>query len=451
MTTPRDPLSGVVIADFGRVLATPYATMLLADLGADVIKIERPDSGDDTRAWGPPYRHGQATYNLAVNRNKRSVGLDLADPDGRRRAWELARRADVIVENFRTGTMARYGLAYDQVRPVNPGIVYCSVTGFGPGDGAAMPGYDLLVQAVGGLMSITGSAAGEPTKVGVALVDVLAGLHAAVGILAALRHRDATGEGQLVEVNLLTSLLSGMVNQSAGYTLAGAVPRRLGNRHPSIAPYEVYPTADRPIVIAVGNDRQFRQLCTVLDALWLSEDDRFRDNRRRVANVDLLGSEIAERLARHPAAYWIDLLTSGGSAQRAGQRHRRGVRPRGPARPAPDREPRRRRRADVAAGEPDLAVGHTAPIPPPAARAGRAHRRGVQLAGHRGGARPAGRPRRPTRTSHARDRPARHAGHRLRPERRGDRDPAHCRALPRRPGASAHRRTGSTPGGSPGS
>jgi len=312
MTRPHDPLSGVVIADFGRVLATPYATMLLADLGADVIKIERPDSGDDTRAWGPPYRQGQATYNLAVNRNKRSVGLDLADPDGRRRAWELARRADVIVENFRTGTMARYGLAYDQVRPVNPGIVYCSVTGFGPGDGAAMPGYDLLVQAVGGLMSITGSTAGEPTKVGVALVDVLAGLHAAVGILAALRHRDATGEGQLVEVNLLSSLLSGMVNQSAGYTLARAVPRRLGNRHPSIAPYEVYPTADRPIVIAVGNDRQFRQLCTVLDALWLSEDDRFRDNRRRVANVDLLGSEISERLARHPAAYWIDLLTTAG-------------------------------------------------------------------------------------------------------------------------------------------
>ncbi|GAA1814006.1 CoA transferase [Luedemannella flava] len=300
-------LAGVVIADFGRVLATPYATMLLGDLGADVIKVERPGSGDDTRAWGPPYAHGRATYNLAVNRNKRSVGLDLTEPEGLRRARELARRADVVVENFRTGTMARYGLGYEQVRQANPGVIYCSVTGFGPGDGAAMPGYDLLVQAVGGLMSITGAPDGQPLKAGVALVDVLAGLHAAVGILAALRHREATGEGQLVEVNLLTSLLSSMVNQSAAHTLTGAVPRRLGNRHPSIAPYEVFQAADRPIVIAVGNDRQFAALCAALD---LPDDPRFRTNELRVAHVDELGAAITSGLGRQPASFWVARLTA---------------------------------------------------------------------------------------------------------------------------------------------
>jgi crotonobetainyl-CoA:carnitine CoA-transferase CaiB-like acyl-CoA transferase len=307
---PRRALSGVLIADFGRVLAAPYATMLLGDLGADVVKVERPGAGDDTRAWGPPFRDGQATYHLGVNRNKRSLALDLADPDGQRRARELARRADVVVENFRAGTMARYGLGYEQVRAANPGVVYCSVTGFGPGEGSAMPGYDLLVQAVGGLMSITGSPDGAPTKVGVALVDVLAGLHATVGILAALRHREATGEGQLVEVNLLSSLLSSMVNQSAGYTLAGAVPGRLGNRHPSIAPYEVFLTADRPIVIAVGNDRQFAALCAGLDLPGLADDPDFATNERRVAHVDRLAAQLSGRLGGQPAGHWIDRLTA---------------------------------------------------------------------------------------------------------------------------------------------
>ncbi|QNA77140.1 CoA transferase [Streptomyces sp. So13.3] len=305
----RLPLSGVLIADFGRVLAAPYATMLLADLGADVVKVEHPDTGDDTRAWGPPHAEGEATYFLSVNRNKRSFAADLRDGTGRRRALELVRRADVVFENFRPGTMAKYGLSYEQARAVNPGIVYCSVTGFGSGKGAALPGYDLLLQAVGGLMSVTGPESGEPVKTGVAVVDVLTGLHAAIGVLAALRHRDATGEGQHVEVNLLSSLLSSLVNQSGGFTLAGAVPGIMGNRHPSIAPYEVYPAADRPMVIAVGNDRQFAALCHGLEAPELAADPRFATNTGRVAHVDELAGQLSRLLERRTAADWFEVLT----------------------------------------------------------------------------------------------------------------------------------------------
>ncbi|MFI9106107.1 CaiB/BaiF CoA transferase family protein [Streptomyces fildesensis] len=305
----RLPLSGVLIADFGRVLAAPYATMLLADLGADVVKVEHPDSGDDTRAWGPPHAEGEATYFLSVNRNKRSFAADLGDGTSRRRALELVRRADVVFENFRPGTMAKYGLSYEQARAVNPGIVYCSVTGFGSGEGAALPGYDLLLQAVGGLMSVTGPEPGEPVKTGVAVVDVLTGLHAAIGVLAALRHRDATGEGQHVEVNLLSSLLSSMVNQAGGFTLAGAVPGIMGNRHPSIAPYEVYPAADRPMVIAVGNDRQFAALCHGLEAPELAADPRFATNTDRVAHVGELAGHLSRLLERRTAADWFEILT----------------------------------------------------------------------------------------------------------------------------------------------
>ncbi|MEU7497925.1 CoA transferase [Streptomyces griseofuscus] len=306
---PPLPLSGVLVADFGRVLAAPYATMLLADLGADVIKVEHPAGGDDTRAWGPPYAHGEATYFLSVNRNKRSVALDLREEADRRRAAELARRADVLFENFRPGTLRRYGLGYDEVRAANPGVVYCSITGFGSGPGAALPGYDLLIQAVGGLMSVTGSAPGEPVKTGAALVDVLTGLHAAVGVLAALRHRDATGEGQLLEVNLLRTLLSSLVNQSAGYTLAGRVPGIMGNRHPSIAPYEVYRAKDRPLVIAVGNDRQFAALCRGLGAPELAADPRFAGNADRVAHVDELAERLGALLVARTAAEWFEHLT----------------------------------------------------------------------------------------------------------------------------------------------
>ena len=303
------PLSGVVVADFGRVLAAPYATMLLADLGADVIKVEHPQTGDDTRSWGPPFARDEATYFLSVNRNKRSFALDLNAEDGRRRARELVARADVLVENFRPGTMAKYGLSYPQAQQLNPRIVYCSITGFGSGAGATLPGYDLLVQAVGGLMSVTGPEPGRPVKVGVALVDVLTGLHAAVGVLAALRERESTGSGQQVEVNLLSTSLSSLVNQSAGYSMAGRVPEILGNRHPSIAPYEVFPAADHPIVIAVGNDRQFRALCHGLDRPELADDPRYATNADRVSNVKALAISLSEQLRQRTAAAWFDLLT----------------------------------------------------------------------------------------------------------------------------------------------
>ncbi|MFJ3802481.1 CaiB/BaiF CoA transferase family protein [Streptomyces sp. NPDC090088] len=306
---PAGPLAGVLVADFGRVLAAPYATMLLADLGADVIKVERPVTGDDTRAWGPPHAHGEATYYLSVNRNKRSIDLDLGDPQDLRRATELVRRADVLFENFRPGTMDKYGLGHDRARELNPGLVYCSVTGFGAGAGAGLPGYDLLIQAVGGLMSVTGPAPGQPVKTGVALVDVLTGLHAAIGVLAALRHREATGEGQHVQVDLLSCLLSSMVNQAAGYTLAGQVPGILGDRHPSIAPYQVFPAKDRPLVVAVGNDRQFRALCQGLGAPGLADDPRFATNTERVAHVDQLAHQLGELLRTRTAADWFDRLT----------------------------------------------------------------------------------------------------------------------------------------------
>lgn len=301
-------LGGLVIADFGRVLAAPYATMVLADLGAEVVKIEHP-RGDETRAWGPPHARGEATYFLSVNRNKTSAVLDLATADGRAAAREIALGADVVVENFRPGTMARFGLSYEDLRTVHPGLVYCSVTGFGAGRGRDLPGYDLLVQAVGGLMSVTGSRPGEPVKTGVALVDVLTGIHAAVGILAALRHRDATGEGQLVEVDLLSVLLSSMVNQSAGYTAAGVVPGIMGNRHPSIAPYELVETADRPMVLAVGNDRQFAKLCAALAAPELAADPRFATNGERVAHVDALMALLNPRLRLRTAHQWFEALT----------------------------------------------------------------------------------------------------------------------------------------------
>jgi crotonobetainyl-CoA:carnitine CoA-transferase CaiB-like acyl-CoA transferase len=305
-------LGGIRVADFSRVLAGPYATMLLADFGADVIKVE-PPAGDDTRQWHPPVGpDGQATYFGSVNRNKRSVALDLTDAAGLAEARRLAASADVVVENFRPGVMARFGLAYDDVRAANPGVVYCSITGFGAGDGAALAGYDLLVQAVGGLMSITGTPGGDATKAGVALVDVLTGQNAVAGILLALRRRDATGEGSLVEVNLLQSLLSALTNQ-AGSTLAtGRAPARLGNAHPSIAPYAVFRAADRELVVAVGNDRQFRTLARLLGAPGLADDERFATNADRVAHRDALHDELERALAAASAAHWVEVLTDAG-------------------------------------------------------------------------------------------------------------------------------------------
>ncbi|MFF3837817.1 CaiB/BaiF CoA transferase family protein [Streptomyces sp. NPDC001930] len=310
--TAAGALSGIVVADFGRVLAGPYMTMLLADLGADVIKIERPGSGDDTRAWGPPFADGEATYFLGVNRNKRSVALDLTDPDDLAAARAIVDRADVLVENFRPGTMEKLGLGYEDVRAANPGLVYCSVTGFGSGEGARLPGYDLLVQAMGGLMSVTGEPDGPGTKAGVALVDVITGLHAGMGVLAALRHRERTGEGQRVEVSLLSSLLSALTNQAAAHLGAGVVPRAMGNRHPSIAPYEVFEARDRPLVLAVGNDRQFQVLCERLGLPGLADDPRFATNTARVAHRDELVTALAGPLGTRTAGGWFEELTAAG-------------------------------------------------------------------------------------------------------------------------------------------
>jgi crotonobetainyl-CoA:carnitine CoA-transferase CaiB-like acyl-CoA transferase len=306
-------LEELIVLDFSRILAGPLATMLLGDYGATVIKVERPGSGDDTRSWTPPRdADGAATYFLSVNRNKRSVALDLTDPDQLETARELAGLADVVVENFRPGVMERLGLGYERLSESAPGLIYCSITGFGTGPGARMPGYDLLVQALGGLMSITGSPDSEPQKVGVALVDVIAGLFAATGILAALRHRDTTGEGQLVEVNLLSAALVALANQASAYTAAGVIPRRMGNAHPSIAPYELLPTAQGDLVLAVGNDSQFASLCRVLGASELSGDPRFLSNDDRVQNRAELRAELERKLARAPAAHWVAPLIEAG-------------------------------------------------------------------------------------------------------------------------------------------
>src|SRR4051794_22413492 len=281
-------LGRLQILDFSRVLAGPLATMTLADLGAEVTKVERPGTGDDTRSWGPPHdADGEATYFQAVNRNKRSIVLDLGDRDDLAEARRLALASDVVVENFRPGGMTKLGLDYESLAADNPGLIYCSITGFGSsGAGAELPGYDLLVQALGGLMSVTGEPEGEPLKVGVALVDVIAGLYAAVGILAALEHRRESGEGQLVEVDLLSALLAGLVNQSAAYTVAEVVPGRMATRPPSIPPYELLRGGQGELVLAVGNDRQFHDLCEVLGAPELADDDRFTTNPARVANRD---------------------------------------------------------------------------------------------------------------------------------------------------------------------
>lgn len=306
------PLAGIRVADFSRVLAGPLCSMMLADFGADVIKVESP-SGDDTRSWTPPVAaDGTGTYFAAANRNKRSVVMDLKTPEGVAAARELAAGADVVIENFRPGVMARFGLDYPVLAAANPRLVYCSITGFGTEQGARLPGYDLLVQALGGLMSITGAPGGEPYKVGVALVDVLTGQNALAGILLALRSRDATGTGQLVEVNLLSSLLAGLVNQGSAALATGVAPRRMGNAHPSIAPYETFRTAAGELALAVGNDRQFSSLAAALGLPELTGDERFHTNSARVAAREELKAILEQALSARPAAEWQQVLMSVG-------------------------------------------------------------------------------------------------------------------------------------------
>jgi crotonobetainyl-CoA:carnitine CoA-transferase CaiB-like acyl-CoA transferase len=286
--------------------------MLLADLGAEVIKVESP-AGDDTRSWKPPVREdGVSTYYAAINRNKKSVVLDFKDDDDLAAAQALAARADVVIENFKPGGLERFGLDYESVKERNDSVVYCSISGFGTAEGASLPGYDLIVQAMSGLMSLTGDPDGPAYRAGISVFDVMAGLHSAIGILAALRHRDHTGEGQSIETSLMASAMSGLVNQTSAYVAGGVIPTRMGNAHPSLFPYEALPTADDDLIITAGNNAQFRKLCCVLGVPELAEDPRFAENADRTALREELRPLLVDRLKTRPAAYWFEKLNEVG-------------------------------------------------------------------------------------------------------------------------------------------
>jgi crotonobetainyl-CoA:carnitine CoA-transferase CaiB-like acyl-CoA transferase len=291
------PLEGLIVADLSRVLAGPYCSMLLADMGATVIKVESP-GGDDTRTWVPPTKDGVATYYMSINRNKKSIMLDFGNPDDLKVAQDLVQKADICLENFKTGGLKKFGLDYESVSKTNEGLIYLSISGFGTKEGAWLPGYDLIVQAVSGLMSLTGEPDGQPYRAGISVFDVMAGLHGTIGVLAALNHRNLTGKGQHVEVNLLSSAMSGLVNQTAAYTAAGVVPFRMGNAHPSLFPYEALPTKDRDLIIAAGNDKQFRALCGVLEMEDVADDPRFQINADRTKNREELRPLLLEKLSQ---------------------------------------------------------------------------------------------------------------------------------------------------------
>ena len=310
------PLSGITIVDLTRVLAGPYCTMTLADLGADVLKIERPGSGDDTRRFGPPFlkdRNGEETsesaYFMSANRNKRSVAIDLAKPDGQALVRRLIGCADVVVENFRVGALAKFGLGYDDLKNDYPGLVYCSITGFGQtGPYAERPGYDFLVQAMGGVMSLTGAPSGEPQKLGVPIADIMAGMYATVAVLAAVQHREATGEGQYIDIGMLDTQVAWLANQGMNYLISDETPRRLGNAHPNIVPYQVFATADGHVILAIGNDAQFQRFCGFAGAPELAADEAFRTNDARVRNRDALTRHLKPIMAAYPSRHWLEGL-----------------------------------------------------------------------------------------------------------------------------------------------
>jgi crotonobetainyl-CoA:carnitine CoA-transferase CaiB-like acyl-CoA transferase len=310
--SPAAPLEGVRVVDLSRVLAGPYATMVLADLGADVVKVERPGEGDETRWWGPPYAGGEAAYFLSVNRSKRSVALDLKQPQGRELALDLCAAAGVVIENFRPGTAARLGVDFDAVHARNPRVVYCSITGFGRREPGERAGYDFVVQAESGLMAITGDPGGPPTKVGVALVDVLAGLNAAVAILAALRQRDLAGTGQRIEVSLLDSALASLVNVAQNALVTGEEPPRYGNAHASIVPYQPFATSDGWIAVAAANDGLFARLCEAINRPELATDERFATNAARVQNRKQLLPQLEETFRARTADEWVAALDAAG-------------------------------------------------------------------------------------------------------------------------------------------
>ncbi|MEL6979203.1 MAG: CoA transferase [Pseudomonadota bacterium] len=300
------PLAGLTVLDMSRILAAPTCTQLLGDLGAEVLKIEKPGAGDDTRKWGPPFlkradgtETGESAYYLSSNRNKRSVAIDIAQPAGAAIVRALAGQADVFIENFKTGDLKRYGLDYGALSAAHPGLVYCSVTGFGQtGPNAAKPGYDLMAQGFAGIMSLTGAPEGEPMKVGVGVGDVVCGLYAAVGVLAALRRRDLTGRGQHIDIALADATMAWLVNEGVNTLLSGQVPIRRGNQHPNIAPYQTFATADGHAIVAVGNDAQYRRFCAILGAPHLAEDPRFATNPERLRNRAALLSALEPLIAR---------------------------------------------------------------------------------------------------------------------------------------------------------
>lgn len=313
MSTTPQALDGIRILDFTRVLAGPTCTMLLGDMGADVIKIEHPARGDDTRQWGPPWagdsEDKQSAYFLSVNRNKRSVTINLKHEEGQKLIRQLVKSCDVVIENFKQGQMDRFGLGYEDLKQINPALVYCSITGFGQsGPYSSRPGYDYVIQAMSGLMSITGPTDGQPHKVGVAISDVITGLFASNAILTALRHAEQTGVGQTIDVALLDSQIAALVNIASNFLVSGQTPPRLGNLHPNIVPYQTFSANDGEFVLAVGNDGQFRQLCTLLERPDLASDERFATNPARVANRDILVPILSALFQQQSVGYWVDHL-----------------------------------------------------------------------------------------------------------------------------------------------
>jgi len=309
---PKLPLEGIRVLDLSRVLAGPYATMVLGDLGADVLKVEHPEQGDDTRHWGPPFAGGESAYFLSVNRNKRSIGVDLKDQEGLERVKKLAAEADVLIENWRRGALEKLGLGYKALREENPDLIYCSVTGFGPGPDEDRPGYDFLVQARGGVMGITGQPGGEPTKVGVAISDIVCGLFASNAILAALYRRSATGEGAHIEVPLFESTLGWLANRGQEYLVSGEDTGLIGNAHPSIVPYQTFHASDKPLVVAVGNNTQFANLCAAMGRPELAEDERYATNPDRVSNREALISELQQEFGKRTADEWVEEIRAAG-------------------------------------------------------------------------------------------------------------------------------------------
>lgn len=311
MTEPTGPLKGLRVVDLTRVLAGPTCTQMLADLGADVVKIERPEAGDDTRGFAPPYMPNtrESAYFVGVNRNKKSVTLDIAKPEGQAVVHKLLETADILVENFKVGALAKYGLAYEQLRETYPGLIYCSITGFGQtGPYAPRPGYDALIQAMGGVMSLTGEPEGEPQKVGIPVADLFAGLYGTIGVLAALRHKQATGQGQQIDIGMLDTHVAWLANQGMNYLSTGENPPRLGNQHPNIVPYQVFPTADGYMVLSIGNDPTFERFCRNFGLEHLLADERYATNAARVGNRALVTETLTAVTKTRPTREWIEKL-----------------------------------------------------------------------------------------------------------------------------------------------